>query len=63
MKAMIKRLAVQNLQPSETHAKAYSQRRVDMLAQSMLQHGQLEPLVINKKNTILSGVLRWEAAK
>ena len=63
MSTSIKSLDVIKLHPSDTHKKAYSPRRVELLAESMLQHGQLEPIVINKSNTILSGVLRWEAAK
>ena len=56
-------MAVTDLRPSDTHSKAYSPRKVDMLVASMLQQGQLEPIVINKQNVILSGVLRWQAAK
>ncbi len=63
MRKQVKRLAVGDLRPSETHAKAYSKRKVDMLAESMHQHGQLEPIVVNQDGVILSGVLRWEAAK
>jgi ParB-like chromosome segregation protein Spo0J len=63
MRKQVKRLAVEGLRPSETHAKAYSKRKVDMLAQSMFQHGQLEPIIVNQDGVILSGVLRWEAAK
>lgn len=62
MRKQVKRLAVEDLRPSETHAKAYSKRKVDMLAESMHQHGQLEPVIVNNDGVILSGVLRWEAA-
>ena len=63
MPTEIKSMAVNELQPSDTNAKTYSTRKVDMLAESMRQQGQLEPIVVNKKNVILSGVLRWQAAK
>jgi len=54
---------VSDLKPSENHPKVYSPRRVELLAESMNQHGQLEPIIINDSNTIISGVLRWQAAK
>lgn len=58
----ILKVPVSDLKPSEFHSKVYSPRRVELLAESMHQYGQLEPIIINESNTILSGVLRWEAA-
>ena len=56
-------LNINLLSPSNLNSKIYSKRKVDVLANSMHKYGQLEPIVINNKNVIQSGVLRWEAAK
>jgi|LauGreDrversion4_2_1035121.scaffolds.fasta_scaffold38406_1 ParB-like chromosome segregation protein Spo0J len=56
-------LDINLLSPSKANSKIYSKRKVDILANSMHKYGQLEPIVINNKNVIQSGVLRWEAAK
>ena len=59
----IQKLTVSDLKPSQTHAKVYSTISAELLAASMLQHGQLEPIIVNQSNTIISGVLRWQIAK
>jgi ParB-like chromosome segregation protein Spo0J len=50
------------LRQSKTNARVYSKRRIDLLAESISNFGQLENIVINKKNVVISGWLRVLAA-
>ena len=51
------------LRQSKTNARVYSERRVDLLAESIDNFGQLENIVINKKNVVISGWMRVLAAR
>ena len=51
------------LRQSKTNARVYSERRVDLLAESIDNFGQLEKIVINKKNVVISGWMRVLAAR
>jgi ParB-like chromosome segregation protein Spo0J len=53
---------ISKLRQSKTNARVYSERRVDLLAESIDNFGQLENIVINKKNVVISGWLRVLAA-
>jgi ParB-like chromosome segregation protein Spo0J len=63
MQQELKSLAVADLLPSKTHAKIYEPRNLEILAESMRKYSQLQPIVVNSKNTIISGMSRWMAAK
>ena len=51
------------LRQSKTNARVYSERRVDLLAESIDNFVQLENIVINKKNVVISGWMRVLAAR
>jgi ParB-like chromosome segregation protein Spo0J len=53
---------ISKLRQSKTNARVYSKRRVDLLAESIDNFGQLENIVINKKNVVISGWMRVLAA-
>jgi ParB-like chromosome segregation protein Spo0J len=53
---------INKLRQSKTNARVYSERRVDLLAESISNFGQLEYIVINKKNVVISGWMRVLAA-
>ena len=54
---------INKLRQSKTNARVYSERRVDLLAESIDNFGQLENIVINKKNVVISGWMRVLAAR
>ena len=54
---------ISKLRQSKTNARVYSERRVDLLAESISNFGQLEYIVINKKNVVISGWMRVLAAR
>jgi ParB-like chromosome segregation protein Spo0J len=58
----VEQVDVKKLKSSSVHGKVYTERKVDTLANSMNTFGQLEPIVITKDFTIISGVLRVMAA-
>lgn len=56
---------ISELKPHPTSLRIYSSNMtsVKQLAETIKITGQLEPIIINKKNIILSGVRRWKAFK
>ena len=63
MEKKIDDVDVKILRQSKTNARVYSKRRVDLLAESIDNFGQLENIVINKKNVVISGWMRVLAAR
>lgn len=58
-------IAISELKPHPTSLKIYSSNMtsVKQLAETIKMTGQLEPIIINNENLILSGVRRWKAFK
>lgn len=62
----IHKVEVENLKPHPIAARIYnyrSKKEIKALAATMDAFGQLEPIVINTNNEIISGRRRWEAAQ
>ncbi|MGJ8562822.1 MAG: site-specific DNA-methyltransferase [Alphaproteobacteria bacterium] len=51
------------LKPYEGNAKIHSKRQIKLIAASMQAYGNINPIVVDKNNTIIAGHGRLEAAK
>ena len=57
------KVSVKTIKPNPINEQIYSATDIDDLELSLQTHGQLEPIVINKKNTLISGHRRFYAIK
>ncbi|HIL26840.1 MAG TPA: DUF4338 domain-containing protein [Nitrospinaceae bacterium] len=57
------KLSTNEIKPNPINDQIYSVTEIDDLELSLKTHGQLEPIVVNKKNTLISGHRRFYAIK
>ena len=53
------RIDIKKIKPNPTNDEIYTSTDLSTLKQSLERNGQLEPIVINKDNTIISGHRRY----
>lgn len=59
----IKQVEIEKIKPYEKNNKKHPQSQIDNVAKSIELYGFVQPLVIDKKNTIVIGHCRYLAAK
>jgi DNA modification methylase len=59
----ITRVAIDRLRPSTRHARRHSKAKITALAASIRRSGIVEPILIDRDFTIISGVARWLACQ
>ena len=62
IKARVMRIDIKKIKPNPTIDEIYTSTDLSTLKQSLERNGQLEPIVINKDNTIISGHRRYFSA-
>ena len=56
-------ISINQLKPHPLNSKIYSNGNTEDLEASIQENGLLDPIVITKDNTIISGHRRWNACK
>lgn len=59
IKARVMRIDIKKIKPNPTNDEIYTSTDLSTLKQSLERNGQLEPIVINKQNLIISGHRRY----
>ena len=62
IKARVMRIDIKKIKPNPTNDEIYTSTDLSTLKQSLERNGQLEPIVINKQNLIISGHRRYFSA-
>lgn len=57
------KIPISYLNPHTLNSQIYTNQNTEDLEASIQENGLLEPIVITKDNTIISGHRRWEACK
>ena len=52
-----------DLKPALRNARTHTERQIDTVASSMLQFGVVNPVVIDRRDRIVAGHARWDAAR
>ena len=60
---MVKHLPVDEIKPYQRNPRKIPEEAVEAVAESIRQYGFRQPIVIDRKNTIIVGHTRWLAAK
>lgn len=56
-------LKIKDLKPYEKNSKKHDQTQIDNVAESIKQFGMVQPIVVDKDNTVIIGHCRLEACK
>ena len=56
------KISISKIKPNPINEKIYDNTELSTLTNSLEQYGLLEPIVVNKKNTIISGHRRYYSA-
>lgn len=59
----MKKIPIKDLKPYHKNARTHSPKQIRQIAKSIQQFGFVNPVLIDKENTILAGHGRVEAAK